>query len=56
MRWAADVVPINEYHATPGALFDVDERHGRRFAKKVLHGTTREERACDRMDGQLHEA
>ena len=22
---AADVVPINEYHATPGVLFDVDE-------------------------------
>ena len=48
---AADVVPIDAYHATPGALFDVSEDASinaccERGCSMVLRG---EERACHRI-------
>lgn len=55
---AADVVPINDHHATPGALFDVDEDAWSTLVAKEGSPRYYEEKnvlviGCD---GQLHEA
>lgn len=55
---AADVVPINEYHATPGALFDVDEEAWSTLVAKEGAPWYYEEKnvLVIGSDGQLHEA
>ena len=55
---AADVVPINEYHATPGALFDVDECAWSTLVAKEGAPSYYEEKSVLVIgsDGQLHEA
>ena len=55
---AADVVPINEYHATPGALFDVDECAWSTLVAKEGAPSYYEEKnvLVIGSDGQLHEA
>ena len=55
---AADVVPINGYHATPGALFDVDEDAWSTLVAKEGAPRYYEEKnvLVIGSDGQLHEA
>lgn len=55
---AADVVPINDYHATPGALFDVDEDAWSTLVAKEGAPRYYEEKnvLVIGSDGQLHEA
>ncbi|MGA0379206.1 MAG: gamma-glutamylcyclotransferase [Candidatus Poseidoniaceae archaeon] len=55
---AADVVPINEFHATPGALFDVDERAWSTLVAKEGAPWYYEEKnvLVIGSDGQLHDA
>ncbi|MGA0331308.1 MAG: gamma-glutamylcyclotransferase [Candidatus Poseidoniaceae archaeon] len=55
---AADVVPINEFHATPGALFDVDESAWSTLVAKEGAPWYYEEKnvLVIGSDGQLHDA
>jgi len=55
---AADVVPINEFHATPGALFDVDESAWSTLVAKEGAPWYYEEKNVLAIgsDGQLHDA